>query len=221
MSSYQRYLPIIEDGKPNNILGMIDMSANVAYEGNETQQAITTPGGVLNVSLQKIVPQPSTLRQQNPWYMAAKFSHADVYNKAYMGFPFVPIDDVMPGSQWSSASGKANVFTSQDGLLLYALSNEEGFAVGMPASTPVNTVLPVISGTATAGQLQTSTQGTWNLATSFAYQWQRDIASVWTDQVGATALTYTPGVAGTYRIRVSGINIRGTTFAYSANRVIA
>ena len=53
---------------------------------------------------------------------------------------------------------------------------------------PVNSVLPVISGTTTLGSLLTSTNGTWsNSPSSFAYQWRRNASNI----TSATASTYT------------------------------
>lgn len=58
---------------------------------------------------------------------------------------------------------------------------------GPPLYPPVNTVAPVISGTATEGQTQSSTQGTWSPpGDTYAYQWKRDGANI----SGATSTTY-------------------------------
>lgn len=58
---------------------------------------------------------------------------------------------------------------------------------GPPLAPPINTVAPVISGTATEGQVLTSTQGTWSPAgTTYAYQWKRGATNV-----GTNANTYT------------------------------
>jgi uncharacterized delta-60 repeat protein len=84
-------------------------------------------------------------------------------------------------------------------------------------SVPVNTVAPVVSGTATFGQTLSTTTGTWTgnpASFSYAYQWQRggsDIGS-------ATASTYTL-VAGdvgfTIRCVVTATNAAGSTSANS------
>jgi hypothetical protein len=53
---------------------------------------------------------------------------------------------------------------------------------------PLNTVLPVASGTAIVGNVLTCTQGTWaNTPTAYAYQWRRGGTAIG----GATASTYT------------------------------
>jgi len=62
------------------------------------------------------------------------------------------------------------------------------FAGGSYGAAPVNTVAPVVSGTATVGQTLTTTNGTWTgaPAPTFTYQWQR----VTTNISGATSSTY-------------------------------
>jgi len=67
------------------------------------------------------------------------------------------------------------------GILLVSVGNSYG-------SAPVNTVAPVVSGTATVGQTLTTTNGTWTgaPAPTFTYQWQR----TGVDIGGATSSTY-------------------------------
>lgn len=65
---------------------------------------------------------------------------------------------------------------------------------------PVNTALPVITGTTVEGQSLSVSQGTWNPAgSSYAYQWQRstDGGDTWTKIGGATGTTYTLASADT------------------------
>lgn len=69
-------------------------------------------------------------------------------------------------------------------------ANRLGFEAkfsGDPAK-PANTVLPVITGTATVGQTLTSTTGTWTGKPTpvYARQWKRDGVAI----IGATAATY-------------------------------
>jgi hypothetical protein len=52
-------------------------------------------------------------------------------------------------------------------------------------SGPVNSVLPVITGTKTVGQTLTCSTGTWTNSPSFAYQWRRYGSAI----AGATAST--------------------------------
>ena len=60
-------------------------------------------------------------------------------------------------------------------------------ASGSAAVPPVNTQLPVISGTAQVGKVLTASTGSWSGATSFKHNW----ASNGTAIAGATAATYT------------------------------
>jgi hypothetical protein len=64
----------------------------------------------------------------------------------------------------------------------------------LQAVVPVNTVLPVVSGTISVGQTLTTTNGTWtdDLFPVYTYKWQRDVAgnSVFSNIGGATASTY-------------------------------
>ena len=67
------------------------------------------------------------------------------------------------------------------GILMASVGNSYG-------SAPVNTVAPVVSGTATVGQTLSTTNGTWlgAPAPTFTYQWQRGITNIG----GATSSTY-------------------------------
>jgi hypothetical protein len=83
------------------------------------------------------------------------------------------------------------------------------------ASAPVNTVAPVVSGTATNGQTLSSTTGTWvgSPAPSYTYQWQRAGSNIG----GATSSTYlltNSDVGSTIRCVVTATN---AVAAVSAN----
>jgi hypothetical protein len=92
----------------------------------------------------------------------------------------------------------------------------QAFAYGRAfTSAPVNTVAPVVSGTATFGQTLSSTTGTWTgiPTPTFTYQWQR----VTTNISGATSSTYVlvaADVGSTIRCVVTATN---STAAVSAN----
>ena len=68
-------------------------------------------------------------------------------------------------------------------------NNNAFFSVSGSASlAPVNTVLPVITGTTTEGQVLSVSDGTWtNSPSGYTYQWLRDGVSIGS----ATANTYT------------------------------
>jgi len=70
------------------------------------------------------------------------------------------------------------------GLLM---SGARPSADAAPPTTPVNTVAPVITGTATVGQTLSVSNGTWtNSPTGYSRQWTRDGVAI----SGATAATY-------------------------------
>ena len=89
------------------------------------------------------------------------------------------------------------------------------FAGGSYGAAPVNTVAPVVSGTATFGQTLSTTDGTWTgvPTPTFTYQWQR----VTTNISGATSSTYVlvaADVGNTVRCVVTATN---AVSAVSAN----
>ncbi len=63
---------------------------------------------------------------------------------------------------------------------------------GSGSAPPVNTVAPAINPVAIVGTQITGADGTWTNASSFTYQWQRNVASVWSNIGGATSKNYTP-----------------------------
>lgn len=85
----------------------------------------------------------------------------------------------------------------------------------LAGTVPANTVAPSVSGTATVGQVLTTTNGTWsNGANSFTRKWQTSANGTtgWADISGATAATYTL-VSGDLnqfiRSLVTGSNLAG------------
>lgn len=86
---------------------------------------------------------------------------------------------------------------------------------GIPV--PVNTVAPVVSGTARVGQTLTTTNGTWSGSpTSYTYQWTRNGSNI----SGATSATYLTVVAdmGTLvRCVVTAINAGGPSTPAASN----
>lgn len=84
-------------------------------------------------------------------------------------------------------------------------------------AAPLNTVAPSAPATSDTATAVTATQGTWtgNPVPTYAYVWQRDISSTWTDSA-FTTLTATLTPVGSWRLKVTATNNTGTT-----NNVIA
>ena len=83
----------------------------------------------------------------------------------------------------STASITCRVTGTNTGGSAVAISN----ALTMDNYAPVNSVAPVVSGTAVVGQVLTTTDGTWsNSPSSFSYQWKRGATNI-----GTNASTYT------------------------------
>src|SRR5204863_2602422 len=90
---------------------------------------------------------------------------------------------------------------------------------------PASTRAPVVSGSAGVAKKLSTTNGTWNTAVSYAYQWLRCAAGGTGCAAipAATAATYvlTSADAGhTLEARVSGTNIVGTSAAFSNHTVL-
>ena len=106
-----------------------------------------------------------------------------------------------------------NAYGSND-----AVSDPTDLIDGLP---PVNTSLPVISGTTTQGQTLTTTNGTWTMRRlDFGYQWRRcDSAGAnCADIAGATASSYTlvyADAGSTIRVVVTAYNAYGSDCATS------
>src|SRR5207248_2517547 len=92
-------------------------------------------------------------------------------------------------------------------------------AATAPASTPANTSLPVISGTAQVGSQLTASTGSWSGSpTSYAYQWWRCGAdcSALTVATRRTYLLASADQGATIRASVTATNSAGSTVAVSA-----
>lgn len=89
------------------------------------------------------------------------------------------------------------------------------------SSAPVNTSVPVISGSATVGSTLSSSTGTWSgsPAPTYTYQWQRGTNNI----SGATNSTYvvqSADLGSTLRCVVTATNIVGTASATSSNTAV-
>ncbi len=90
------------------------------------------------------------------------------------------------------------------------------FAGRLPGSSaPVNSVLPVISGTTTQGQTLSTTNGTWTGNPSFTYQWRRNGSPI-SLATASTYLLVALDVGTSITVTVTATNVGGTAFATSA-----
>jgi hypothetical protein len=108
----------------------------------------------------------------------------------------------------------------------WGLSQKNSYAgetniVGADGLAPVNTVAPVISGTATIGQTLSSTTGTWTSDTGvigYLYQWYRGATLI----TGATNNTYVLALADVgfdISCRVAATDTDGTSAYVSSNTI--
>jgi hypothetical protein len=118
-----------------------------------------------------------------------------------------------------TADGTTNITVTVTATNPAGSASATSAAVGpiTPLVLPANTVLPVISGTATVGQTLTTTSGTWTgtAPITYAYQWKRGGTSI----SGATANTYalvTADAGSTITVTVTATNAAGNTSATSA-----
>jgi hypothetical protein len=91
------------------------------------------------------------------------------------------------------------------------------FVFDIPVAPP-NTVAPVVTGTAIAGQTLACSSGTWEGATSFAYQWQRFTGSGYASIGGATSSTFMLTelrLGDLVRCQVTATNTAGSTAVVS------
>ena len=103
----------------------------------------------------------------------------------------------------------------------YGISS--GTIAGTPYSSPLNTVIPSISGTPRIGGTISMDPGTWSTNgsafTASAQQWQRNSGSGWTNisgQTGTTLAVTSADLGAQLRITISRTNAAGTTVAYSS-----
>lgn len=120
------------------------------------------------------------------------------------------------------------VVTATNSFGTTAVSSNVTTAVLAKATSPLNTVLPVISGTKLVGSTVSASTGIWTgaAANAFAYQWTRcnSNGSACANVAGATGQSYGIGTADlglAIRVNVTATNSTGSTLASSVAAVIA
>jgi len=142
--------------------------------------------------------------------------------RAVEGGPAMPIMVVTSGPVQGGPALPVVVATGAQASQVAAGTAIPAYVVSgsLGGSPPVNTVLPVISGTAETGQALSTTNGTWtNAPTSYSYQWQRNGSDIG----GATSSTYTTVAADsgtTITVVVTATNGAGAASATSAGIAI-
>jgi hypothetical protein len=102
----------------------------------------------------------------------------------------------------------------------YAISGDSV----IPASNPINTSLPSISGSASYGSILSANAGSWNsngrTLGNANYQWQysTNSGSTWNDLTGETGdqLTVSGNIGAQLRVKVTRSNAVGSTIVYSS-----
>lgn len=122
--------------------------------------------------------------------------------------------DVSGTTKYVTKLGSVAATTADGSAYSWTLGTPAGTIYGVSKhavpATPVNSVLPVISGTAQVGQTLTTTNGTWsNSPTSYTRQWKANGVAI----SGATGTTYVVqagDVGKTITVTVNAVKV-GTT----------
>jgi hypothetical protein len=120
------------------------------------------------------------------------------------------------GTPDRNAKVRVKVSAISGSIVVVAYTAELGPVLPQP---PVNVALPRVTGGALVGTTLLGTGGNWSPAgTSYAYQWQRDDGSGFTNISGATRTAYRLATAdkdAKLRLRVLATNTDGADYAYS------
>lgn len=92
--------------------------------------------------------------------------------------------------------------------------------VGVVSGPPYNILAPTVTGAVRQSQTLSAHPGTWSpVATSYAYQWQRQVGGQWANITGMTGSTYvleSSDVGTEVRVQITAINGYGYGYAWSA-----
>lgn len=114
----------------------------------------------------------------------------------------------------TGSNGMVRYNTSNNAFEVYTNSSWKTKTV---TSLPVNSVTPVISGSAIVGQTLTSTTGTWSQSpTSYGYQWRANAVNITSATANTFVLTSTQAGAN-LTCNVTATNAAGTANAITSN----
>lgn len=187
-----RYTAYIKEITSTSYTLVPDDSGAVLSVNNSAQVTLIVPG-TLPVGFNCLVYQANTGGVAFSFTSNAQnLSDTTALSTQYSYSSMLCVDN--PGASAAKFIMTSLVATSQTGL-------------------PVNTVLPVISGSAINGQTLSVTSGTWtNSPTGYAYQWLANSVAI----AGATATTYTltaSEVGKTISVSVTATNAAGSSGA--------
>lgn len=129
--AFQKFVPIMEL-ETRRVLGLLDLGSNIEFTGAEASYIL--PSGI-TIPLVKHVPEASTIRKGNPWFMAAPFSRSDVRAGLHKGFPeFIPLEDVSPSQTFTVSSGIGYQQRNYNGPVIDGI--EGNFAAGRDQHPP-------------------------------------------------------------------------------------
>ena len=123
-------------------------------------------------------------------------------------------------STWTTASRPSSPINGQFGYNT-TLGLFEGYANGAWTAVnftlpPVNTVAPVVSGTAAINQTLSVTNGTWtNSPTSYTYQWLANSVAITSNATSNTFVLTATQVGANISCNVTAVNIAGNATATS------
>lgn len=220
------------------------LDGQVYYRRCDNGVAYNTPINVYDTVGHSVHMSGCSAEEKPGWALVGLFGGAgNTYDGEMLAVELVPTEarvlrlghhHTEDNDYWAEPHGTVNkdftkvLFASDWGTT----TNFESYMIGLPSwavpasgevvlSAPVNTGLPSVSGSLVLGDAVTATTGTWtgNPAPTYSFQWQEDVAGVWTN-VGTDDENFTPANIGDFRVNVTATNSEGEATATSDEFVI-